>query len=196
MARPQIASEQDILLAAGRVLDRDGVDAFTLSAVAREVGLTRAGIAFRYENARNLKMMSLDARCRYFETMLAGLDLARGGNGLLAFARFMGAMPKTKRGLLAYISTSNSEMDDPDMAALQLRRGAAIAQAIARAMPLDVPDHAGAVQMFAAHITGSLLNWASSDEPSGELFLDRRTRVWLAMTGIACDLPPLPGGEG
>ena len=184
MARPQTASEADILAAAGRVLDAGGPDAFTLAAVAREVGLTRAGVAFRFESARRLKLAVLDARARMFSELMAGLQLERGGNGLLKLARFIGAMARNPRNLISYLSTGHAGQVDEDLFALEQQRGISLRQAIARAMPEGLPDHEGATEMFAAHLTGTLIAWAASGEPDGRAFLDRRTRVWLTMTGI------------
>jgi AcrR family transcriptional regulator len=190
MARPQTATEPEILAAAGRVIDRDGMDAFTLAAVAREVGLTRAGIAFRFDNARRLKLAALGERARKFEATMEGLELERGGNGLLKLARFIGTIARNPRNLISYMASSQGNLMDPDLIALEHRRGASLRAAIARAMPADVPDPDGALDMFTAHITGSLVAWAASEEPDGAEFLARRTRVWLVMTGIALSAEP------
>lgn len=187
MARPQIASHDMILDAANRVLDREGMDAFTLAAVAREVGLTRAAIAFRFTNAQNLKLQALEARVARFAATIAAQDLPNGGTGLLQLARLIGAMAHNPRNLVAYIASSQANMADPDLRALEARRGAILRAAIARAMPPEVPDLAGAVEMFAAHLTGSLIAWSASDEPDGAQFMAHRTRAWLRMTRIAFD---------
>jgi AcrR family transcriptional regulator len=185
MARPQTATDPEIFAAAVRVMDRDGMDAFTLSAVAREVGLTRAGIAFRFDNARRLKLAALGERARKFEALMDGLELECGGNGLLKLARFIGTIARNPRNLISYMAASQDNLMDPDLIDLERRRGASLRGAIARAMPADVPDRDGALDMFAAHITGSLIAWAATDEPDGGAFLAQRTQVWLAMTRIS-----------
>ena len=187
MARPQIATQDDLLAAAGRVLDRDGMDAFTLSAVAREVGLTRAGIAFRYENARKLKLAVLDQRAQAFAARMNGLEVERGGNGLIKLAHFIGTMAHSPRALISFMAKSQAGYFDEDLLALEKQRAASLRSAIDRAMPEGLPDRGGAIDMFAAHLTGSLMAWAATHEENGGAFLVRRTRTWLAMTRIGYD---------
>lgn len=184
MARPQTVSEEMILDAANIVIARDGADSFTLAAVAREVGLTRAAIALRCANTSSLKLKVLDVRGHRFEEAMRGLELESGGDELLRLARSIGAMARSPRDFLAFMATSQANMLDAEMLAIEQRFGEIMRTTIARAMPAELPDRAGAVDMFAAHLTGSLMAWSASQEPSGERFLDQQTRVWLTMTGI------------
>lgn len=192
MARPQTVSEDMILDAANSVIAREGPDSFTLAAVAREVGLTRAAIAFRFDNAGKLKLMAFEDRCERFERAMHGLDLGRGGQELLTLAKAIGAMARSPRDFLGFMATSQANLLDTELLAIEQRLGKIMREAIARVMPLDVPDPAGAVDMFAAHLTGSLIAWAASNEPNGERFLEQRTRVWLTMTGIPFEEPGIP----
>lgn len=187
MARPQIASQDMILDAANCVLDRDGMDSFTLAAVAREVGLTRAAIAFRFDNAHKLKLHALAARTQHFAQLMESQELERGGNGLLALARLIGKLARNPRNLLAYMAASQSNLLDADLREIEQQRGTIVRTAIARAMPENLPDRAGAIEMFSAHLTGSLIAWSAQDEPDGEQFLAQRTMVWLRMTDIPFD---------
>jgi AcrR family transcriptional regulator len=49
MARPLSATDEDILQSAQQVMRRRGFEGFSLSEVAREVGLTRTAIALRFK---------------------------------------------------------------------------------------------------------------------------------------------------
>ena len=187
MARPQIATETQILDVANRVLDRDGVDNCPLAAVARDVGLTRAAITFRFDSARKLKLMAIARRSQDFAALMNGLDLERGGNGLLRLAMFIGGLAKSPRNLISFMATSQANMLDEDLVELERDRGRSLRSAIDRAMPEHLLDRSGAIEMFAAQLTGTLIAWSASAETSGEQFLEQRTRVWLRMTGIALD---------
>lgn len=187
MARPQSVSESEILDAANRVISRVGPDAFTLAAVAREVGLTRAAITFRFECARGLKLKALEKRAEAFTEMLEGLYIEPGGNGLLKLAGFIGSLPKNAANLISYLSVSNSNLDDEDLMAIEKRRGAALRATIVRAIPDSVTDKHALAAVFSAHLTGSLVAWASSGEDDGQSYLLKRTSMLLDMIGISYD---------
>lgn len=65
MPRPKLASDDEVVDATRRVMLRDGAERFTLSDVAREVGLSRAALIQRFENkaglARRVARRGLDA---------------------------------------------------------------------------------------------------------------------------------------
>lgn len=187
MARPPTATDTQILDAAARVLSESGADGFTLAAVARAVGITRAAITFRFENAQNLRLRAVERNVAVFEERMGNITVERGGNGLLAIATRIGAMPRSPQNLLSFIQLSHSHFADDELRQLEERRGEAMFAAIDQAMPLDIADRAGAMATFAAHLTGSLIAWSVSGEADGGAFLRDRTITWLNLVGIACD---------
>jgi AcrR family transcriptional regulator len=54
MARPRTVSDDDVAAATGRALNRSGLAGTTLAAVAREVGITPAGLVQRFGSKRGL----------------------------------------------------------------------------------------------------------------------------------------------
>ena len=54
MVRPRTVSDDDVLAATGRALDRHGLSGTTLAVVAREVGISPAGLVQRFGSKRDL----------------------------------------------------------------------------------------------------------------------------------------------
>ena len=62
MPRPKLKSDDEVLEAATVVLKRCGPIEFTLSGVAKEVGLSRAALIQRFTNRDTLLVRMLDGR--------------------------------------------------------------------------------------------------------------------------------------
>lgn len=185
MARPKSASDREILLAAHRVYARRGRDGFTLSEVAREVGISRAAIIQRFRSTKSLKLTLSQQMVQYFSAALDALPAGRGGDALLSLASFIARMVPDRGQLGAFLQNFQADLQDIELAALEKRRGAIMYAAISERMPDVAIAHDSAVASFAAHIGGSLMQWqANSEEGDVHEFLVSRTRAWLMLAGV------------
>lgn len=184
MARPQTASDEEVLQAAGRVITRRGYDAFTLSEVAAEVGLSRAAIILRFKSTQELKIRLTTELVERFNAALATLPVARSGDGLLAFIAFIGGMIAGRSRLSSFLSMHRANLQDGALAALERARGEAMREAISQRMPRTALAHDSAVLAFSAHLSGSIMAWEAHGKGDARSYLLARTKEWLTLAQI------------
>lgn len=191
MARPLSATDEEILNAAHHVVLRRGLDGFSVSEVAREVGLSRTAITLRFKSAEELKRSLMQRRAEQFEALLSAMDVKPGAAGLLAIAETIGEKAGTRESFSSFMLRFTSSTRDAALLELEARRGKSLRAVIDRAMPKTAIQHHAAVEAFSAHLIGSLLHWQASEEPDGKRFLRARTLDWLRLAGV-----PLSEGTG
>lgn len=187
MARPLTATDEEIIAAANRVISRRGPDSFTLSEVAKEVGLTRAAITFRFKSTRDLKLKTLENRVGHFAHRMEALELERSGNGLLMVAEVIAAMANNQANLNSFFAVHQLNVADEELFALERRRGDLLNQAIMRAMPDIGYDPEKVALAFRAHLSGTLMSWQGAEERDAVAFVIARTKDWLRIVGIPFD---------
>ncbi len=184
MARPQSVSDDEILDAAERVLDEMGHDRFSISEVARQLGLSRAAITFRFEGPDALRRLALARKVARMERHIDGWTIEPGAAGLLEIAGRIGVMAGGRAGFARSMLRFSDNLDDPVAREVELHRGDIVRAAIAKAMPDTAVARTEAIDAFMAHVTGSLVAWQASTGIDAETFLRQRTLVWLRLTGI------------
>jgi AcrR family transcriptional regulator len=187
MARKQSASDDEILQAALRVIMRRGHDGFTLSEVAREVGLSRAAIILRFKGTDALKLRLTAYIVDLFIKALDSLPVERSGNSLLALVAFIGRMITSPGSLTAFMRTYHANIRDEELVRLEIRRGDALKAAISARMPPVAIAHDSAVVEFAAHIGGTLMEWEAEIRTDACSYMVMRTKEWLQLAGISHD---------
>lgn len=185
MGRPVSVSDEQILSAAQRVLDRRGPAGFSMSEVATEVGLSRASIIGRFSGAQSLKVRLLSEYVDQFEVSLRALPKTPGGDGLLHVAAFMGSNVGSREGSAKYIANYASSVRDRALLTLENRRGEALNQAIAAVMPKVAIRHDAAVLAFRTHLTGCIVSWIGMNDADPRRYLVLRTEEWLELAGIS-----------
>lgn len=202
MARTKSLSDLEILTAARRVILRRGYDRFTLSEVATEVGLSRAALILRFESTDALRYRLTAEMVDEFIARLKQLKLARGGDGLLALAHFVGVRTKDRAGVAAFFAATHANLRSPALAALEEKRGRAWHGKISALMPKTNIPHAAAVRSFATMITGAIAQWEARPGVIGAAHVDQCARDWLTLAGISyakrkksgASRPAKPGG--
>lgn len=184
MARPLSATDDDILGAAQLVLTRRGLDGFSVSEVARELGLSRAAITLRFKSGDELKRTLIKRSAESFEALIAALDIEEGAAGLLAVAGMIGAMAGDRGNFSTFMMRYTANVKDPVLLQLEERRGEILRSAVARAMPETAIRKEDAVDAFMAQLTGSLMNWQTRSGPDARQFLIDRARNWIRLAGI------------
>jgi len=184
MARPVSATDDEILNASQQVLKRRGLDGFSVSEVARELGLSRTAITLRFKSADELKRTLITRNAESFEARVLALDIRQGAAGLLAIAELIGGMAGGRDNFSNFMMRYTSNVQDPILVKLEERRGEILRTAIARAMPETAITRDDAVDAFMAHITGSLMNWHTQGDLDGRQFLHKRAMNWIRLVGI------------
>lgn len=187
MARPLSATDDEILEAAGKVMRRRGPDGFSVSEVAREVGLSRTAIILRFKGGDELKRTLMRKNAAEFEARVSALETGHGAAALLAIADMIAQMAGSRDNFSGFMLRYTANVSDPILFGLEERRGEVLRAAIARAMPETAIEKGAAVDAFMAHLTGSLLYWQTSDELDARRFLRQRVMNWLRLVGISVD---------
>ena len=187
MARQQSVSDDQILQAGMRVMVRRGHDAFTLSEVAGEVGLSRAAIILRFKGTHALKLRLTAHIVELFKESLRSLPVSRSGDGLLQLVAFIGRMIASPGSLTAFMRTYHANIEDAALARLELQRADALRAAVAERLPEIAIAHDSAVTAFVAHIGGTLMGWEVQSDKDASSYLVERTKEWLTMAGIPRD---------
>jgi TetR/AcrR family macrolide resistance operon transcriptional repressor len=189
MARQQRATDDQILQSALRVMVRRGHEAFTLSEVAGEVGLSRAAIILRFKSTQGLRVALTTYIAELFIHSLRSLPVSRNGDGLLALVAYIGRLLPNPGSLTAFMRSYHANINDKELIALEHKRGDALRAAISERMPALAIAHDSAVIAFGAHITGSLLQWEVSADASdnARAYLVERTKAWLSLAQIPYD---------
>lgn len=195
MARPLTVTDDDIVQAAYAVVRRAGYDGFTISEVARELGLTRAAITQRFGTADNLKAIVSRLKAEQLEELIDQLSAVPGPEGLLEFATFLGGMIGSRENLSSFLQGYSRTIHDQVRLQLEERRGRAMRMAIQRVMPPCnvVPEIAA--DMFMTFMSGSMLAWKSGRSEDAISFLRERTLQWMQLAGIKYDAAIALDGE-
>ena len=191
MARTLQVSDEAILKAAGLVLQQHGVERFSLAAVARKVGLTRAAITFRFGSASDLKRLAVSASVERFAARLRQLEHSASGDALLELAELIGSMVKGQAQLASFLSFSAAGMKDEELARIEAHRGLVLRQAIDRAIPDGIADRAKMLAVFNAHLTGSLVGWSVANGSDARRHMRERTAMLLDLLGISYTHAPV-----
>jgi AcrR family transcriptional regulator len=184
MARPIIASDEEILQAAHRVLDRRGPDGFSISEVATEAGISRATIILRFGSTSALKLTLLTQVVQYFADAVARVPKPKGGDGLLHIAAFIGTHLHSRESSAKYFARYTLNMQDPELSALEHKRGKVLLDAISEVMPKVAIEHDAAARAFLSQLTGNIIAWLATDDQDSRRYLVLRTRDWLQLSGI------------
>lgn len=185
MARPFTASDDQILLAARKVMSKRGPDAFSIAEVASEVGLSRAAIILRFKSTQALKIASLTEMVEQFTQALESLPKTRSGDNVLRLAAFIGSYVRSRESSAKFFARYSVNVQDKELVALEMRRGDALRQAVSNVMPPVAIDHESAITAFGAHLSGSIIAWLALTDSDSRGYLVTRTREWLKLTGIA-----------
>ena len=185
MARPFTASDDEILLAARKVLDKHGPDAFSIAEVANQVGLSRAAIILRFKSTHALKVASLEKLVQQFTQVLETLPKTPSGDNVLRLAAMIGSHMRSRESSVRFFANYYAtSVRDRELLNLERRRGDALRAAISRVMPETTIEHDATVVAFRANLTGSIMAWHSLDDSDSRRYLVLRSAEWLSLARI------------
>lgn len=184
MARPQSVTDEAILSAARRIILKRGYERFTLSEVAKQVGLSRAALILRFKSADALRLRMTSEMVDRFVQELDTLPIDKSGDGLLALVAFIGARTQHRARVAQFFTILRANVRDAKLAALERKRGVAWYAAISARMPKTKIPHQAAVRSFAALLTGAISQWEATPGLDSNSYLNERARDWLTLAGI------------
>lgn len=187
MARPLSVTDAQVLDATAAVLAELGPHELSISEIARRVGLSRAAITQRFGTIDDLKRRLMDRMVAEFETRMQTVVVESGAAGLIRIAEMLGTMIGKRERFTNFMYRYNTSIQDPILMVLEERRGDALRALIARAMPPIAIEQPAAVDAFMAHMTGSMMNWHTSQHPDASEFLRERAVIWVRLASIPLD---------
>lgn len=163
MPRPKLKSDDEVLEAATVVLKRCGPIEFTLSGVAKEVGLSRAALIQRFTNRDTLLVRMMERGVEQVRHYLNAIPIGAGPQGLWEFLQVLVRSMNTRNDFsVNYLISGTSS-------------GAGATHACDPAEPRggggsasDCPSAPAAAELLLhSVIAGATMQWAV--DPDGEL---------------------------
>lgn len=180
MPRPKLHSDETILDAAQRVLLRNGPAQFTLSDVAKEVGISRAALIQRFTDRATLHLRVMERNTQEVRDYFVAAPRATGLDALWTMLQDLIDGMGAGDGFAGYLLLEWSDVTDPALNALAQERNRLVRQAILDRLPDEGPARQGAASLVQAVIQGATMQWLI--EKSGPLnaFVADQTRLCLA----------------
>lgn len=163
MPRPKLKSDDEVLEAATVVLKRCGPIEFTLSGVAKEVGLSRAALIQRFTNRDTLLVRMMERGVEQVRHYLNAIPIGAGPQGLWEFLQVLVRSMNTRNDFsVNYLISGTSSGAGATHACdpAEPRGGGGIAS--------DCPGAPAAAELLLhSVIAGATMQWAV--DPDGEL---------------------------
>ncbi|GHL11314.1 macrolide 2'-phosphotransferase [Escherichia coli] len=163
MPRPKLKSDDEVLEAATVVLKRCGPIEFTLSGVAKEVGLSRAALIQRFTNRDTLLVRMMERGVEQVRHYLNAIPIGAGPQGLWEFLQVLVRSMNTRNDFsVNYLISGTSSGAGATHACdpAEPRGGGGIRKRLPRAP-------AAAELLLHSVIAGATMQWAV--DPDGEL---------------------------
>ncbi len=119
MPRPKLKSDDEVLEAATVVLKRCGPIEFTLSGVAKEVGLSRAALIQRFTNRDTLLVRMMERGVEQVRHYLNAIPIGAGPQGLWEFLQVLVRSMNTRNDFSVNYLISWYELQVPELARLR-----------------------------------------------------------------------------
>ncbi len=164
MPRPKLKSDDEVLEAATVVLKRCGPIEFTLSGVAKEVGLSRAALIQRFTNRDTLLVRMMERGVEQVRHYLNAIPIGAGPQGLWEFLQVLVRSMNTRNDFSVNYLISGTSSGCRSYARL---RSSGTARWW-RGSASDCPGAPAAAELLLhSVIAGATMQWAV--DPDGEL---------------------------
>ncbi len=175
MPRPKTISDEEVLGAAVEVMARSGM-IFTMSDVARHVGLSRATLIQRFGDRDSILRKIAEHEVEATRSWLDGLPSLEGADALWQFLELIVSSMGQGEGFSARVQIAAFESRDPRLRSLAEKRYALIQNAIAARLPNNAERLETAKHLHAI-IAGATMQWVVTDGSEGlSDFVLRRLR--------------------
>lgn len=139
MPRPKLKSDDEVLEAATVVLKRCGPIEFTLSGVAKEVGLSRAALIQRFTNRDTLLVRMMERGVEQVRHYLNAIPIGAGPQGLWEFLQVLVRSMNTRNDFSVNYLISWYELQVPELRTLAIQRNRAVVEGIRKRLPPGAP---------------------------------------------------------
>lgn len=165
MPRPKTISDEDVLSAAVNLLGTKGFG-FTLSDLARSVGLSRATLIQRFGDREAILQRMAEFEVETTRTWIKGFPIEQGRDGLWRFLEEIVRGMGEGEGFTARVQIAALEARDPVMKSHANERYRIVQNAI-EARLLDGPNRRETAEHLHAVIAGATMQWVVSDGSRG-----------------------------
>lgn len=190
MARPRKVSDEDVYLAAQRVMSRVGPAELTLAAIADEAGVTAGALVQRFGSKRELLVAMSALLGSGMSEIFAQLRQRHGAplRVVRAYAECMADMAQTPAALLRNFAYLQADLADPDIRkrlvvhskAVQRELAALLSEAIDRRELARDTDAAALARNVEALVSGALLSWAVHRQGTAAAWIRRHVDALIA----------------
>jgi len=185
MPRPKTVSDEEVLGAALDVMASSGM-IFTMSDIARHVGLSRATLIQRFGDRDSILRRIAEQEVEATRSWLEALPIIEGADALWQFLEVIVSSMGKGEGFSARVQIAAFESRDPGLRSLADQRYALVQKAIAARLPNNAERLETAKHLHAI-IAGATMQWVVTDGSEGlSEFVLRRLR-W-AVDNLAQDL--------
>jgi len=180
-ARPRKVTDDDVFMAAYRVMSRVGPNELTLGHIAAEAGVTAGLLVQRFGSKRDLLLQLAERFSTGTGEMFAQLREGRRSplTVLRAYAECMAGMAETPAALLRNLQYLQMDLTDPDFRKHIAKNAVAtrnelrklIREAVAAKELVPSTDAKQLARTIEAVIGGSMLSWAFYQEGTSSKWL-------------------------
>lgn len=127
MPRPRKVSDEDVLAAAYRVMQRVGPADFTLDAIAREAGVTAGALVQRFGSKKKLQVALAEGAANWAPAYISHLRTQHTSPlaVLRAYAESMAGLAETPAAYVRNLAYLLEDLSDPELLAHLARQGTA-----------------------------------------------------------------------
>lgn len=183
MPRPKTVADIEVMNAAIEVLAQRGMAEFTLSEIARRVGLSRATLIQRFGDRDAILRRMAEHEVAATRQYLESLPIETGPRGLCRFLDEIIRSMGPGEGFSVRVAIAALEARDPDLRAMANVRYGLVQEAMMARLP-DNPDREEIARTLHAVIAGATMQWVASEHP------DLAAYVLEAVGRAACRLFP------
>ena len=162
MPRSKLKSDDEVLEAATVVLKRRGPTEFTLSDVAKEVGLARATLIQRFTSRDVLLVRMMERNVAQVRAHLDRMPSEVGPESAWAFLEALVRGMGTDYEFSVNVLISWYETQVPELRRLAAERNRLVQEAIRKRLPPDMP--ASASVLLHGIITGAAMHWVADPQ--------------------------------
>lgn len=180
MPRPKLHSDAEILRKAKVVLLREGPVAFTLSDVAKAVGMSRAALIQRFQDKATIHRRIMEEMTGEFRAFFAALHGERDIQSLWTFLKDMIEGMDAEAGKESYLLLFWGDIVDPHLRALADERNELFRQAIEKRTPVRPHDPEAVSGLIQSVLQGAYMRWMVGRKGALTAFMRDETRQVLA----------------
>ncbi|WP_417580165.1 TetR/AcrR family transcriptional regulator [Pelagibacterium sp.] len=179
MPRPKLHSDDTILAAAQKVLLTKGPSSFTLTDVAKAVGISRAALIQRFTDKKNLHFQVMQRSTEEVREYFAGASRDIGLDALWSLLVDLIEGLGAGDDFAGYLLLEWNDVVDDDLNRLARERNSLVLAAIRERLPATPHDPDMAASLIQSVIQGASMQWLIARQGALNRFVADQTRAVL-----------------